>query len=163
EVLPDGTPDRLPVIEVVRLLEAQAAEIDRALLAVTERAGERAVFPLELFDLDTWTLRPLAAALNLRQHADPQVVRFAARLVVLLIEMSQPATVAVTAERLGSTAVGGLLALAFALFFWPSWERHSYPRILAEALRANRAYLRAVAARLTAGGPYSPDDVRAKQ
>lgn len=249
---------------VVDLVDDQLADALLALVALTDRAGERAVFPLELFDVNTWRLRPLAAALNLSPRPDPALVRFTLRLavlmaagvlagkrlpallpghplahaywlpftilvvsqtdygatrkraferlvgtliggavggglllahpprpalfaaagaagflfafylrrqyrvavvfitilVVVLTEMNHPTTIELTAERLGLTAVGGAVALAAALLFWPAWERHRSPALLAAALRANRDYVREVAGRLRAGGAYAADEVR---
>ena len=55
----------------------------QALHATIERADEHAAFSLELFDLQTWTLRPLASALNLQWRPDPALARFIARATVL--------------------------------------------------------------------------------
>jgi uncharacterized membrane protein YccC len=59
--------------------------VHEALRATIDRAGERAAFSLELFDLHTLTLRPLAAALNLTWRVDPALVRFTFRLGVLML------------------------------------------------------------------------------
>ena len=53
------------------------------LVVTIDRASERGAFSLELFDLETWTLRPLAASLNLSRRVDPALVRFTVRIVVL--------------------------------------------------------------------------------
>jgi uncharacterized membrane protein YccC len=58
-------------------------EISRLLRSTVDRADERAAFSLELFDLQTWTLRPLASALNFHWQPDPALNRFIARAVVL--------------------------------------------------------------------------------
>jgi uncharacterized membrane protein YccC len=55
------------------------------LRSTIDRAGERAAFSLELFDLDTWTLRPLASSINLNFRPNPALIRFTARLTVLLM------------------------------------------------------------------------------
>ena len=68
---------------ILRQIAAQLPLIHRALRATIERAGEHAAFSLELFDLQTWTLRPLASALNLRWRPDGALVRFIARATVL--------------------------------------------------------------------------------
>src|SRR3954463_2539687 len=83
-------------------------------------------------------------------------------MVVLVTEMTQPVSIALTVERLGSTVVGGVRALGAVLYFWPAWERRRYPPGLAEAPRANRAYVTGVAARLAAGGAYTQEDILAK-
>ncbi len=58
-------------------------EIASSLEATIERADERAAFPVELFDLDTWMLRPLAATLNLHWHVERALVRYSVRLATL--------------------------------------------------------------------------------
>jgi uncharacterized membrane protein YccC len=254
-------PEAATAAAIVELVDGQLSDALLSLVSVTERSGERAVFPLELFDLSTWRLQPLAAALNLRPRPDPILIRFTARLavllvlgvlvaklcpsshaywlpftilvvsqtdygatrqralerlggtligcaaasallffhfplwvslaliavagfgfsflvkrnyrvavalvtimVVLLIEMGEKNTsVAVALERIAFTAAGGAVALAAAFAFWPSWERRRYPPVLADALRANLQYLRQVVSRLSAGGPYGPDEVNAKR
>jgi uncharacterized membrane protein YccC len=62
-------------------------------------------------------------------------------LVVLQLEANGPIGLAVTGQRLGLTLAGCLLALVAALVFWPVWERDRFPPLMAEALRANRAFL----------------------
>lgn len=74
--------------ELVQLLRQVAAQIPglfEQLRATSERATERGAFSLELFDLDAWTLRPFAATLNQSRRVDPALVRFTARLAVLMI------------------------------------------------------------------------------
>ncbi len=71
------------LLEILRQIERHLPEVREALRATIDRADERAVFSLELFDLDTWTLRPLASALNLRWSVDPALVRYSLRLAVL--------------------------------------------------------------------------------
>jgi uncharacterized membrane protein YccC len=66
-------------------IAAQLPLISTALRATIDRAGEHAAFSLELFDLQTWTLRPLASALNLQWRPDPTLVRFIARATVLQV------------------------------------------------------------------------------
>ena len=48
-------------------------------------------------------------------------VVFITLFVVALTEAGSPQTLALTAERMGSTLAGGLLALIAALVFWPVW------------------------------------------
>jgi uncharacterized membrane protein YccC len=50
-----------------------------------ERAAERGPVSFELFDLETWTLRPLAAALNFSLNIDPALVRFTFRLAAMMM------------------------------------------------------------------------------
>jgi uncharacterized membrane protein YccC len=73
------------LIEILRQIEARLPEIHDALRATIDRADERSAFSLELFDLHTLTLRPLASALNLTWRFDPALVRYTARLAVLLV------------------------------------------------------------------------------
>ena len=246
--------------DLLRQVDEQLPEVGEALRATLDRAAERAAFSLELFDLQTWTLRPLASALNFSRHVDPALVRYTARIavlmmagtavfrylglphgywlpftmivvlqpdygstrkraaqrglgtlagsiigsgllwlhlppawlvaatapmvfgfgfflkrnyavavfcvtifVVLLTESVGPITVAFTVERLISTVAGGALALGAALMFWPAWERDRLPRVLAKAMRANRAYLDVLARRLTEGGGYDAGAITAKR
>lgn len=246
--------------EILRLIALHLPAIHDALRATVDRADERTAFSVELFDLETWSLRPLGAALNLTTHFDPALVRFTYRLAVLLVfgvvvfktlglphgywlpftvivvlqpdygstrqraaqrlagtcagsavgslllwlhlpfaalafamsalififgylvkrryalavffvtlfivlltEASGPVTLEFTVERFASTLAGGALALLAAMFFWPVWERDRFPAILAAALRANRHYVRLLAARLAAGGPYDPPAIAAKR
>lgn len=230
------------------------------LRATVDRANERAAFSVELFDLHTWTLRPLASALNFSWRPDPALVRFIVRLavlevvgvaafelldlshgywlpltilvvlqpdygstrlragqrvfgtlagsalasivlwlalpkivllvamavtmflfafflkrnygyavffitlfVVLITETETRITWAFTAERLGITLAGGLIALLAAQLFWPAWERQFFPGILARALRANRDYVRVIGDRLASGGGYDAGAIALKR
>lgn len=134
---------RRQAIQFLQAVEEQLEAVGQALHAITDRAGERAAFPLEVFDLSAWTLQPLAAVLNLRQRIDPAIVRFTVRLGVLLtgavlftrlrpeiqhgywlpltiVVVSQPdygATRRRAAERMGGTLVGA--ALGSALLYLP--------------------------------------------
>jgi uncharacterized membrane protein YccC len=65
--------------QIVNLLPG----VDEAVRATVDRGAERSAFSLELLDLQTWTLRPLASALNLHWRPDPSLVRFIARATVL--------------------------------------------------------------------------------
>lgn len=69
--------------EILRQLEQLLPEIHSALRATIDHVEERSAFSLELFDLETWTLRPLASALNFSRRVDPSLVRFTFRLAVL--------------------------------------------------------------------------------
>jgi len=60
-------------------------ELIDTLRTTIDRAAERAAFSLELLDTDTWSLRPLASALNFSRKIDPALVRFAARLTMLQV------------------------------------------------------------------------------
>lgn len=71
--------------EILRQIEIHLPAIRAALRATIDRAEERAAFPLELFDVNTWTLRPLASALNLNLRLDPALVRFTCRIALLTV------------------------------------------------------------------------------
>ena len=71
--------------QLLRQVAAQVPGLHDQLRATSERAAERGAFSLELFDLDAWTLRPFAAVLNQSRRIDPTLVRFTARLAVLLM------------------------------------------------------------------------------
>jgi uncharacterized membrane protein YccC len=70
--------------EILRQIEQFLPEILEALRATVDRVEERSAFSVELLDIDTWTLRPLASALNFTQRVDPALVRFTVRLAVLM-------------------------------------------------------------------------------
>ena len=72
-----------PVAGLVRQIGTHLAIVGRDLRATIERAGERTAISLELFDLNVWTMRPLASALNFSGKFDPTLVRFSARIAVL--------------------------------------------------------------------------------
>lgn len=131
------------VTDLLDQIGALLPETQAALRATSERADERAAFSLELLDVETWTLRPLASALNLGGNVDPALVRFALRLAVITmagvlayrllalphgywlpftaIVVLQPdygATRARAAQRMLGTVVGSLGATAL-LFLHP--------------------------------------------
>ncbi len=68
---------------ILHQLAGQIQATQKAMRATVDRADERAAFSLELFDLQTWTLRPLASALNFHWRPDPALVKFVLRLTVL--------------------------------------------------------------------------------
>ena len=76
-------PGLAQLVEILRQIEQHLPAIHAALRATVDRADERSAFSLELFDLHTLTLRPLASALNLSRHVDPALVRFVVRIAVL--------------------------------------------------------------------------------
>lgn len=81
-----GTPGRgTQLQEILRQIEEVLSEIHQALRVTVEPLGERSAFSLELRDVETWTLRPLAATLNLSRRVDPALMRFTLRLAVLLV------------------------------------------------------------------------------
>ena len=247
------SPEGIHLEQVLRAIQEQLPRVRAALRAATERAQDRGPVSFELFDLETWTLRPLAAALNFSLRVDPALVRYSFRLaammmagtaayrywhlphgfwvplcvmvvlqpdygatrlratqrsvgalagslagslvlwlhpplwllfpataaacwgfsyhvkrdyavavfyitllVVLQMEANGPVTLALTAQRLGLTLAGCLLALLAALSFWPVWERDRFPPLLAAALRANRTFLEQLAAGLGGQAGVTP-------
>lgn len=90
-------------------------------------------------------------------------VFFVTVMLVLITETAATVTIQLPLMRLGSTVAGGAVALLAALFLWPSWERERFPALLAAALRANGAYLRAVTEHLIAGRPLVGPAVLAKR
>lgn len=246
--------------EILSQIAAQLPIVHDALRVTIARADERSAFSLELFDLQTLTLRPLAASLNLSRRIDPAILRHTLRslvltvggvlifklsgiphgywlpftmivvlqpdfgstrkkaaervigtiagglfassllwlqpgravihvavavtialfsylvkrryavavffitlVVVLLVEAHQPVTLAFTAERMGCTLGGGMLALGAALLFWPVWERGRFPKIISAAMAANLRYFQAVVDRLRDGGPHDEQMMDLKQ
>jgi uncharacterized membrane protein YccC len=71
------------LVEIVRQLERLLPETHAAVRATVNRATERAAVGLELSDLRTLALRPLASALNFSTAVDPALVRFTLRLAAL--------------------------------------------------------------------------------
>lgn len=76
-------PDATQLTFLLRQVASLIPALGTVLRATVDRANEHAAFSLELFDLHTWTMRPLASALNFTWPPDPALVRFIARLVVL--------------------------------------------------------------------------------
>lgn len=85
-----------------------------ALRATVDRANEHTAFSLELFDLHTWTMRPLASALNFSGRPDPALVRYIARLTVLEVA-------AVAAFKLLDLAHGYWLPLTVLVVLQPDY------------------------------------------
>jgi uncharacterized membrane protein YccC len=73
------------LVDLLRQVAEQLPVLRQQLRATMDRAAERGAFSLELFDLDAWTMRPVASLLNLSLRPDPALVRFTARLAVLLM------------------------------------------------------------------------------
>lgn len=59
---------------------AVVPDVLASLRACVDRVDERALFAVELFDVQTWQLKPLATALNFSRHIDATLVRFGVRL-----------------------------------------------------------------------------------
>jgi uncharacterized membrane protein YccC len=66
---------------LLRLRDAISG-IAEPLRSLLDRSGERALFTLELTDLQTWQLKPLAAALNFSRRIDPSLLRFGLRMAL---------------------------------------------------------------------------------
>ena len=73
------------LLDILAQIVTQLPIVRDALRVTVERADERAAFSLELFDLQTLTLRPLAASLNLSRRVEPALVRHTLRIMVLTL------------------------------------------------------------------------------
>jgi len=71
--------------DIIRQIEEQLPIVRKSLRATMDRANERSAFSVELFDLGTFTLRPLAASLNLNSRFDHALVRYTMRAVLLAL------------------------------------------------------------------------------
>jgi uncharacterized membrane protein YccC len=69
--------------DIVDQLTRRLPAVEAALRATIARADEREAFSLELFDMDTWKLKPLAAAVDLSLRVDPSLVRYSLRSAAL--------------------------------------------------------------------------------
>ena len=79
------SPEGAHLAEVLSAIQDHLPRVRAALRAAMERAQERGPISFELFDLETWTLRPLASALNFSLAIDPALVRFTFRLAAMLM------------------------------------------------------------------------------
>lgn len=79
---PDAIP-RSQLAEILRQIEQLLPVIQAALQATTDHREGRVFTSLELRDLRTLTLRPLAASLNLTTHVNPALLRFTIRVAFL--------------------------------------------------------------------------------
>jgi len=79
----DRAPDAVQLTFILQQIANLIPPLGTTLRATVDRANEHAAFSVELFDLHTWTMRPLASALNFSWRPDPALVRFIARLAVL--------------------------------------------------------------------------------
>ncbi|MGC4074032.1 MAG: FUSC family protein [Nibricoccus sp.] len=127
------------------LIREALRETETVLRATINRSEERAAFSLELTDTDTWSLRPLGAALNFSWRVDPVLLRFTIRLIFLtliaaalahalslphgywlpftLLVVLQPdygSTRARAAQRVAGTLLGSFLALGLLWLALPS-------------------------------------------
>lgn len=71
------------LVEIIGQISTQLPIVHDALRTTVERADERTAFSMELFDLQTLTLRPLASSLNLSRRVDPAIIRHTLRIMVL--------------------------------------------------------------------------------
>jgi uncharacterized membrane protein YccC len=78
-----GEPAFAQLAEIVRHLERLLPETHNVVRATVDRAAERSAVGLELRDLRSLALRPLASALNFSPDVDPALVRFTLRLAAL--------------------------------------------------------------------------------
>ena len=76
-------PEATQVTILLHQITSLIPTLGTTLRATVDRANEHAAFSLELFDLHTWTMRPLASALTFSWRPEPALVRFIARLTVL--------------------------------------------------------------------------------
>lgn len=78
-------------------------------------------------------------------------VFFVTVYLVLITETLAPVSRDFMFVRIFCTLLGGGMALAAALLFWPVWERQKFSTLLAAAIRANQAFLESLA-----GAPALP-------
>ena len=79
----ERAPDAVQLTFLLQQIAGLIPRLGATLRATVDRANEHTAFSVELFDLHTWTMRPLASALNFSWRPDPALVRFIARLAVL--------------------------------------------------------------------------------
>jgi uncharacterized membrane protein YccC len=77
--------ERDTVLTILEAIRAIFPEIGATTLATVERARERTVFALELPEVTPPSLGSLTAALNLRGKIEPALVRYTARIAVLMM------------------------------------------------------------------------------
>ncbi len=64
--------------------------------------------------------------------------------VLLMLDIAHPISVTDSFLRVLYTIIGSILALLSGYLLFPLWERHRLPIVIAEALRAEAAFLRAL-------------------
>ncbi len=84
---------------------------------------------------------------------------FITAMVVFLLNVINPETVATASARLLDTLVGGAIGLA-AYALWPTWSDRSARKALIELIGAERAYLRATLGAFVAGRRVEHRDMR---
>lgn len=139
------TPAEAHLSSLCAFVRESLRETETSLRATINRSAERAAFSLELTDTDTWSLRPLGAALNFNRRIDPVLLRFTVRLIFLtllataiahtlalphgywlpftLLVVLQPdygSTRARAAQRVAGTLLGSLLAIGLLALGLPA-------------------------------------------
>jgi len=134
------------LVDIVSEISRQLPGVIETLASTIERAGERSAFTSELFNLDTWMLRPLAATLNLGQRPDGALIRYVLRLTLLtsagvwafqyfqlphgywlpftMVVILQPdfgATRQRAAQRVAGTIAGSIVATGLIWLHLPNW------------------------------------------
>jgi uncharacterized membrane protein YccC len=77
-----GQPGSAQLAPLIASVRETVPDIAGVLRATLDRAGERALFTVELFDVETWQLKPLGSALNFSRNIDRSLVRFGLRMAV---------------------------------------------------------------------------------
>jgi len=133
------------LVDIVNQIAQQLPGVINTLDSTIERASERSAFTSELFDLNAWMLRPLAATLNLGSKPDGALIRYILRLTLLtvagvwayqyfqlphgywlpftMVVILQPdfgATRARAAQRVAGTVAGSLVATGLIWLHLPS-------------------------------------------
>lgn len=140
------SPEGSHLAEVLRLIQEHLPAVRAALRCSMDRAQDRGPISYELFDLETWALRPLASALNLNMAVDPALVRFSLRMaaimmagaaawqgwhlphgywiplgVLVVLQPDYGATRARATQRTLGTLQGSIVASLFLWLHLPTW------------------------------------------
>lgn len=102
------------LVEIVRQIGQQLPALHEAVRASIERSAEPPGSSLELLDLRTLALRPLASALNLSLEFDPALVRYTLRLALLLMA-------GVVVYKVGGLAHGYWLPFTIVVVLQPDY------------------------------------------
>lgn len=86
-------------------------------------------------------------------------VAFLTGLVLLLVGVGQPDTLAIAGYRLLDTVIGGTVALV-AYLAWPTWSGEEARQSLRRLIAAQREYVDAVLRGFNAPAPVDPDELR---
>ncbi|WP_052573716.1 FUSC family protein [Haloferula sp. BvORR071] len=146
EAHPDDAAVTGQLDDMLRQLGEQLQLVHEALLATLDCAGQHGAFSLELADLHSLALRPLAASLNLSRKVDPALIRYTARIAILvsigvvifkwlqiphgywlpfsMMVVLQPdygSTRKRAAERMLGTVAGGVIASSLLWLHPPLW------------------------------------------